>query len=158
MIHCIRVNSENERFRNLVRELDADLSIRDGEDHSFYDQFNKIDFIKYAIVAFDNEMAVGCGAIKEYSKDTMEVKRMYVLVNRRGQGIASKILNELENWAIELNYKKCILETGKKQPEAIELYKKSGYQVIPNFGQYKNVENSICFEKIIKNLNEHISR
>jgi putative acetyltransferase len=158
MIHCIRVNSENEQFRNLVRELDADLSIRDGEDHSFYDQFNKIDFIKYAIVAFDNEIAVGCGAIKEYSRDTMEVKRMYVLVNRRGQGIASKILKALENWAIALNYKKCILETGKKQPEAIELYKKSGYQVIPNFGQYKNVENSICFEKILINQNEHISR
>jgi putative acetyltransferase len=158
MIHCIRVNSEDEQFRSLVRELDADLSTRDGEDHSFYDQFNKIDFIKYAIVALDNEIAVGCGAIKEYSGDTMEVKRMYVLVNRRGQGIASKILKELENWAVELNYKKCILETGKKQPEAIELYTKSGYEVIPNFGQYKNVENSICFEKIIKILNEHISR
>ena len=149
MITCIRTNSENEQFQKLVRELDTDLSIRDGADHSFYDQFNKIDKIKYAIVAFENELPVGCGAIKEYSQDSMEVKRMYVLTNRRGQGIATTILRELEKWAIDLNYKTCFLETGKRQPEAIELYKKNGYRIIPNFGQYENVENSVCFEKIL---------
>jgi putative acetyltransferase len=149
MITCIRTNSENEQFQKLVKELDTDLSIRDGADHSFYDQFNKIDKIKYAIVAFENELPVGCGAIKEYSQDSMEVKRMYVLTNRRGQGIATTILRELEQWAIDLNYKKCLLETGKRQPEAIELYKKNGYRIIPNFGQYENVENSVCFEKIL---------
>ena len=149
MIHCIRTNSENKYFQELVRELDADLSIRDGEDHSFYSQFNKIDKIKYAIVAFDNEIPVGCGAIKEHSKDTMEVKRMYVYLNRRGQGIATKILKELELWAFELRYTKCLLETGKKQPEAIELYQKNGYGIIPNYGQYENVENSMCFEKML---------
>jgi GNAT superfamily N-acetyltransferase len=149
MINCIRTNSDNEDFKKLVRQLDIDLSIRDGADHSFYAQFNKIDKIKYAIVAFDDELAVGCGAIKEYSQDFMEVKRMYVLPNRRGQGIATIILKELEQWAFDLKYRKCLLETGKKQPEAIELYKKNEYQIIPNFGQYKNVENSVCFEKIL---------
>jgi putative acetyltransferase len=149
MIHCIRTDSENENFRSLVRELDADLKIRDGEDNAFYSQFNKIDKIKYAIVAFDGEVPVGCGAIKEYTPDMMEIKRMYVPVNRRGQGIASLILKELEDWAAELNYKKCILETGKKQPEAIELYKKNGYRIISNYGQYANVENSVCFEKVL---------
>lgn len=79
----------------------------------------------------------------------MEVKRMYVLENRRGEGIASVILKALEDWAAELNYAKCVLETGKRQPEAIELYKKNGYQIVPNFGQYKNVENSVCFEKVL---------
>ena len=147
MIQCIRTDSENEDFRKLVSELDADLKIRDGADHSFYSQFNKIDRIKYAIVAYDNEKPVGCGAIKEYSSDTMEVKRMYVLLNRRGEGIATTILKELEKWAFELNYSKCLLETGIKQPEAIELYKKNGYRIIPNYGQYENVENSVCFEK-----------
>jgi putative acetyltransferase len=149
MIHCIRTDSENENFRSLVRELDADLKIRDGEDNAFYSQFNKIDKIKYAILAVDGEVPVGCGAIKEYAPDTMEVKRMYVPVKRRGEGIASLILKELEDWSAELNYKKCILETGKKQPEAIELYKKNGYRIIPNYGQYANVENSVCFEKIL---------
>lgn len=147
MVTCIRTNSENADFIKLVAELDTDLSIRDGSEHSFYAQFNKINMIKHVIVAYENEMAVGCGAIKEYSPDTMEVKRMYVPQNKRGKGIASAVLAELENWAREINYKNCVLETGKKQPEAIALYTKNGYKVIPNFGQYKGVENSVCFEK-----------
>jgi len=56
----------------------------------------------------------------------------------------------LERWAAELSYEKCILETGKKQPEAIALYKKNGYKLIPNYGQYAEIENSLCFEKVIK--------
>lgn len=149
MINCIRTNSGNENFMELVKELDKDLSIRDGADHSFYAPFNKIDNIKFVIVAYENDKPVGCGAIKEYSPKAMEIKRMYVLPDRRGQGIASKILNELELWAIELSYKICLLETGKKQPEAIALYKKNEYQIIPNFGQYQQVENSVCFQKIL---------
>jgi len=150
LINCVRTNSENIFFQELVRELDADLRIRDGEDHSFYSQFNKIDKIKHAIVAFDNELPIGCGAIKEYSKNTMEVQRMYVPPGRRGQGIATTILKELELWALELKYTACLLETGKKQPEAIELYKKNGYRIVPNYGQYENIENSVCFEKILR--------
>jgi putative acetyltransferase len=147
MISCIRTNSENKDFRQLVVELDKDLSIRDGADHSYYSQFNKIDKIKHVVLAFDQYIPVGCGAIKEYSSQIMEVKRMYVLLNRRGEGIASVILKELEKWAVELGYSKCLLETGKKQPEAIRLYQKNGYGIIPNFGQYTGMENSVCFEK-----------
>ena len=142
-----RTDSDDDDFRELVKALDKDLSIRDGEDHTFYAQFNKIDKIKHAVVAYNGDEPVGCGAVKEYSTDTMEVKRMYVPPQKRGQGIASIILNELEKWSKELNYKNCILETGKKQPEAIELYKKNQYKIIPNYGQYINVENSVCFKK-----------
>jgi GNAT superfamily N-acetyltransferase len=67
----------------------------------------------------------------------------------RGRGIAFQILQQLENWAAELGYSYCLLETGKKQPEAIALYKKSGYEVIPNYGQYENVSNSVCMQKRI---------
>ena len=74
---------------------------------------------------------------------------MYVPVPRRGQGIASTILKGLESWAHELKFSRCLLETGKRQPEAIALYEKNGYTKIPNFGQYENVENSLCFEKIL---------
>jgi GNAT superfamily N-acetyltransferase len=147
MVECIRTNSEHADFRKLVMELDADLSIRDGEEHAFYDQFNKIDKIKHAIVALNDNIPVGCGAIKEFSPEAAEVKRMYVLPAMRARGIASIILKELENWALELHFKKCLLETGKKQPEAIQLYLKNRYRIIPNFGQYQGVENSICFEK-----------
>jgi GNAT superfamily N-acetyltransferase len=147
MINILRTNSENHDFIELVRLLDADLAIRDGDKHTFYDQFNKIDNIRYVVVAYENNIPAGCGAIKEYKPDSMEVKRMYVLPENRKKGIASKILAELEIWARELSYSKCILETGQGQPEAIELYKKNGYTLIPNYGQYAGVENSLCFEK-----------
>ena len=149
-INIIRTNSENHDFRELVRLLDADLAIRDGDKHSFYDQFNRIDNIRYVVVAYENEKPAGCGAIKEYDQDSMEVKRMYVLPGSRKRGIATKILTELEIWASELSYSKCILETGKGQPEAIELYKRNGYTLISNYGQYEGVENSLCFEKSLK--------
>lgn len=149
MIKLERTNSENHDFIELVKLLDAALAIVDGKDHAFYSQFNKIDNIRFVIVAYENGKALGCGAIKEFSQDTMEVKRMYVSPENRNKGIASKILSELEKWAHELSYGKCILETGKRQNEAVGLYKKSGYKMIPNYGQYANVENSLCFEKIL---------
>jgi putative acetyltransferase len=144
-----KTNSENLDFQKLVVELDKDLAIRDGEEHSFYAQFNKIAAIKYAVVIYENEIPIGCGAIKEFEEGVMEVKRMFVLPNMRGKGIASIVLAELENWAKELGYSKCVLETGKMQPEAISLYKKNGYIIIKNYGQYENVENSVCFEKVL---------
>jgi GNAT superfamily N-acetyltransferase len=150
MIRIIRTNSDNQDFIQLVKHLDADLAERDGKDHSFYAQFNKIDQIKSVVLAYENDKPVGCGAIKEYASDTMEIKRMYTAPESRGKGIASRILHELEVWASELSYEKCILETGKKQPEAIGLYKKNGYKIIPNYGQYAEIENSLCFEKLVK--------
>lgn len=149
MIKCIKTNSKHQDFINLVKALDADLAIRDGAEHNFYAQFNKIDLIKHVIVAYENDEVVGCGALKEFTHDKMEVKRMYVKPTHRGKGIASIILKKLENWCKELGYKKCLLETGKKQPEAIRLYEKNNYKLIPNFGQYANVENSLCFEKML---------
>jgi putative acetyltransferase len=150
MIRITRTDSDNQDFIDLVKYLDVDLAKRDGNEHSFYAQFNKINKIKYVVVAYENSQPVGCGAIKEYSPNTMEVKRMYTLPENRGKGIASKVLTELETWAAELPYEKCILETGKKQPEAIAFYKKNGYKLIPNYGQYAGIENSVCFEKDIK--------
>jgi putative acetyltransferase len=149
MLKIVRTNSSDNDFIALVKLLDADLQIRDGEEHPFFAQYNKLDNIKYAVVAYLDEIPVGCGAIKQYDEHTMEIKRMFVNPELRGKGIATKVLIELENWVRELNFSKCILETGKRQPEAIRLYEKNGYEIIPNFGQYKNVESSVCFEKII---------
>lgn len=143
----LRTNSDNLDFAALVKLLDADLAIRDGEDHSFYSQFNKIDKIRHVVLVYEDGKAVGCGAIKEFDLTAMEIKRMYVLPEARKGGKASSILTELEKWTRELGYQRCLLETGKKQPEAIALYKKSGYKQIGNYGQYEGIENSLCFEK-----------
>jgi putative acetyltransferase len=148
-MNVIRTTSENPDYQKLVVLLDATLKILDGDDHDFYAQFNKSDAIKNVIVFYENDQPVGCGAFKFYENKTVEIKRMYVLPEQRGKGIASQILNELEKWARELGYTDCILETGNKQIEAIALYQKIGYHIIPNYGQYQGVENSVCMQKKI---------
>jgi GNAT superfamily N-acetyltransferase len=132
-----------------VKFLDAYLATVDGDEHAFYDQFNGIENLKYVVVAFYDGHHVGCGAIKEFQNDGMEIKRMYVDPTSRGKGIAKQILTELEKWAVELGYTKCILETGQRQVEAVALYKRCGYYSIPNYEPYTNMENSVCFEKVL---------
>ncbi len=150
MIRLSRTDSSNPDFQSLVQLLDAELRQRDGEEHAFFAQFNKIDQIRQVVVAYDAEKAVGCGAIKPYDAHTMEVKRMYVLPNQRGKRIAVAVLQELEKWTGESGYRNCILETGERQPEAIALYTRCGYQRIPNYGQYANVATSVCFHKTLE--------
>lgn len=114
MIEIIRTDSGNKDFIELVKQLDAYLAIVDGNEHSFYDQYNKIDKIKHAVVAYENSKPVACGAIKEFAPNAMEVKRMYTLPECRGKGIASKVLHELEKWAAEMNYGKMRVGNRKK--------------------------------------------
>ncbi|HUH33739.1 MAG TPA: GNAT family N-acetyltransferase [Daejeonella sp.] len=147
MIRICRSNSDNLDFRALVVLLDQYLSEVDGEEHSFYAQYNKLDKIQQVIVAYSDDIPVGCGAIKQYTVVTAEVKRMFVHPDYRRQGIAKLILTELEHWANESGYLACVLETGKKQSEAISLYQRMGYLVISNYGQYAGVDNSVCMKK-----------
>lgn len=147
MLTLIRTNSENKNFQNLVLELDKDLAKKNGDTNDFFAQYNKTDLIKNVVVALNDYLPVGCGAMKEFDNSTMEIKRMYVTIEMRGKGVAVAVLNDLESWAKELGFKKCVLETGDKMLEAIGLYKKSGYKIIKNYGQYENIESSICFEK-----------
>jgi GNAT superfamily N-acetyltransferase len=147
MIQIVKTDSSNSDFQSLVKLLDADLAIRDGDDHAFYSQFNKIDKLKYVIVLYLDKIPVACGSIREYSEDVMEIKRMFVQPNYRRKGFAKMVVDNLETWAKELGYNNCILETGKNQPEAIKLYQKIGYQIIENYGQYSGVENSVCMQK-----------
>jgi GNAT superfamily N-acetyltransferase len=143
----LRTDSKNPDFTALIKKLDAYLAITDGDEHDFYNQFNKVDKIKYVLVGYNNKQAVACGAIRKYDSETMEIKRMFVSSDSRGRGIAKKILIELENWTKELGFRKCVLETGTRQIEAVALYRSAGYEIIPSYGQYLNVENSICFGK-----------
>ncbi len=149
MIHIQRADSSHADFLHLVKLLDEDLAIRDGDEHSFYAAFNKVDSIKHVIIGYQNGQPAACGAFKPFENDAVEIKRMFVKPGYRGNGAAKLILTQLENWALELGYKRCVLETGKKQPEAIQLYTVSGYYIIPNYGQYAQVANSVCMEKIL---------
>lgn len=150
MRKLIRCDSSHPDFIDLVEMLNKDLAVRDGEDFDFYNQFNGIQSIKFAVICYVNDVPVGCGAIKAFDVTSMEVKRMYTRPQDRRVGVSGLILKELEAWGKELNMARLVLETGKNQPEAIQLYTKYGFQRIPNYGQYLGVENSLCFEKKLK--------
>ena len=142
-----RTNASNSDFIYLVSELDKYLAITDGDEHEYYDQYNHLDDIEHVIVVYIDNVACGCGSMKPYTNDTIEIKRMFTTPESRGNGIATTILNELEKWTVELGLKACILETGIKQTEAISLYRSLGYIRIPNYGQYAGKEISRCFIK-----------
>lgn len=144
-----RTTSKDRDFRELINELDADLQSR--YKHAQY-QFNintDVSHLNTVVVAYIQDIAVGCGCFKEVDDDTVEIKRMFVNPYFRGFGVASAVIDELINWARQLFYKKAVLETGKKQPESVKLYTKHGFEIIDNFGPYKGVEESICMMRVI---------
>jgi putative acetyltransferase len=147
-MNLVRTTSDNKDFEKLTNLFDEYLVDIDGDEKDFFAQFNQI-YIKNVVVCYENDIAVGCGAFKEYEPNVAEIKRMFVKPEYRGKGIASTILYELEKWAKDEKYQKCILETSFKLVNAIELYKKFGFEITERYGQYANVESSICMKKNI---------
>ncbi|MEU8571368.1 GNAT family N-acetyltransferase [Streptomyces pathocidini] len=82
-----------------------------------------------------------------YSEGDAEIKRMYVIPEARGLGLARRILAELEAGAREAGRARMVLETGTRQPEAIALYTSSGYTPCERFGHFREYEDSRCFAK-----------
>ena len=141
-------NSEPD-FKSLISKLDKYLSIVNGEQDAFYAPNNVLDPLDTAVLAYYNGKPVGCGCFKKFNGDSVEIKRMYVDPEIRGKGIASAVLNELEKWAKEKGFIHTVLETGVKLDDANALYRKQGYQIIENYGQYIGVENSVCMKKTL---------
>lgn len=142
----IRTTSDNTDFQKLTALFDDYLIDIDGDQRDFFAHYNN-KYLEHVLVCYDGETAVACGGFKEYDAETAEIKRMFVLPDQRGKGIAQHLLTEIESWAKECGYPNYILETSPKLESAVAMYKKSGYQLIPNFGQYIGVENSICMKK-----------
>ena len=146
----IRTTSENTDFRQMVNELDIDLYKRNGDTQAQYEQYNQIDKIKHSVVIYVDGNPAGCGCFKRFDAETIEVKRMFVKPEMRGNQLAAGLLQELENWAMEEGYKNAVLETGVRQVEAQGLYSKAGYSRTENYGQYLGMEDSICYRKALK--------
>ncbi len=135
-IKTIRTNSKNKDFMNLVKELDAYLKVTDEDEHDFYNRFNNLNVLKEVVVTYVSGIAVGCGAIKKFDNSAVEVKRMFVLKENRGTGVAQQLLVALENWAKELGYRKCVLETGIRQIEAVKFYKTGDRKQQEKYAKY----------------------
>jgi len=146
-----RTNSNDSDFAGLVNELNKYLTNIFGVKQQYYSRLNVINNSSTVVVAYVNDEAAGCGCLREFDAETIEVKRMFVPELYRGKGIGSRILVELEKWARELGYKYAILETGTVLKDAIALYKKSGYQITENWGDYIGIETSVCMKKSLEN-------
>jgi len=144
-----RASNTETDFKKLISKLDKYLSIVNGEQDAFYAPNNVLDPLDTAVIAYYNNKPVGCGCFKRYDEDSVEIKRMYVDPDLRGRGIASTILNELEKWAKENGFKYTVLETGLKLDDANALYRKQGYEVIENYGQYAGITSSVCMKKTL---------
>lgn len=132
-------------------KLDADLDQRVGKEiqRSKYEKYNQLDKINKAIVVYENDVLVGAGSIRYYDEKDVELKRIYVSPAFRGQGIGTKLVSLLIEWAKELGYQRVVLETGEKLAESVALYKKLGFERIPNYGPYENMPESLCMAKNI---------
>lgn len=148
----VRTDGKNEDFIENCRLLDMDLDRRVGRQikREKYEKFNQLDEIREAIVVFDHGRAVGGGAIRRYDDENVELKRVFVQNEYQGQGIGSRLVSLLIEWAAQLGYRRMILETGELLTESCAVYKKLGFEVIPNYGPYADMPESLCMAKTIQ--------
>jgi predicted DNA-binding protein (MmcQ/YjbR family)/N-acetylglutamate synthase-like GNAT family acetyltransferase len=144
-------DGEDPDFALLCGKLDLALDEMVGKkfQRSQYNQYNQRDSIHDVIVVYRNGEPIACGAFKMYDEDHAELKRIYTEPSCRGMGLGAELVRRLEAKAKILGYQWCILETGKPLEAACHVYKKAGYQIIPNYGQYVDMPNSICMERRI---------
>lgn len=142
-----RTTANDADFQLLVKNLDHELWNELKEDQATYDQYNNVIDIPTAIVVYHNEQPVASGCFKEFDEETVEIKRMFVQKEHRGKGLSKKILSELEQWAKEKNYRFSVLETSIHFTTARNLYTTNGYKIIPNYGQYADLPESVCMQK-----------
>jgi putative acetyltransferase len=135
----------------LIAALDAELtttfpepgathfSLSDGQVEAGHGAF---------LVAYVEDLAVGCGAIRRLDEVTAEIKRMYVEPSVRSRGIGRALVEALEREARHVGATRIVLETGTRLTPAIKLYQAMGYVHIPLFGEYlSSPETSLCFGK-----------
>jgi putative acetyltransferase len=100
-------------------------------------------------VAFEGDEPLGCGGLRQLDPHYAEIKRMFVSPEHRGTGVARAILERLEDFGRERGWQRLVLETGVLQPDAARFYAREGYTRIPNFAYYAGNDDSLCFEKVL---------
>jgi putative acetyltransferase len=144
------VHHTSSDLKGLITKLDEELYQRYPADQVHVVDFTdpKIAEIVF-VVAYLDGIPVGCGAIRPIDAEVTELKRFYVELAHRQQGIAKRILVFLEAQAKTLQFKTIVLETGTEQPEAVSFYEKHGFLTIEKFGEYVDCESSLCYEKAV---------
>ena len=142
-------DGNNKDFIELCHGLDDFLNELVGweENRAEYIPYNQLDDIHDVIIAYDDDIPVGSASFKKYDDGCAEVKRVFIKQEYRGKGISNTLMELLENAARKQGYHYLILESGEPLVAAMALYRKIGYKVIPNYGQYKDMPDSICMRK-----------
>ena len=148
-IEVIVADRHNGDFILLTGLLDKDLYERYGEQQQQYTQHNQLAPIVDVVIVYKDGLPVACGAFKKHRTDTAEIKRVFVKAEYRRQGLSKLVIDKLEERIKGAGFTYAVLETGIKQPEAIELYKKCGYEITENYEPYIGNENSVCMRKVL---------
>ena len=142
-------NGQDKDFIMLCHRLDDFLNELVGgeENRAEYVQYNTLDDIHDVVMAYDNNTPVGCASFKKYDNENAEVKRVFIRAEYRGRGISKELMNLLEAAAKKQGYKYFVLESGEPLEAAMALYRSIGYEVIPNYGPYVDMPESVCMRK-----------
>lgn len=145
-IRLLGVNYENKDFIALCNELDEYLNIAIGGEskREKYKKYNNLDTMDYVVVAYDEGFPAGCAALRRYSDSEVEVKRVFVKKGYRGCNVGGKLLEQLIGHAKSKCYSRMILETGAFLEASVRLYARYGFERIDNFGEYKDMQESLC--------------
>lgn len=139
-------NIDTMQAAALMDELSAELeNITGNSGRGSFDNSDINNPRSIFVIAWENGIAVGCGAFRELSDDIAEIKRMYA--RKKSCGIGGKVLSYLEEQAKNFGYTTFWLETRKCNEKAVTFYLNHGYKVITNYGKYENRSEAICFEK-----------
>lgn len=141
------VDARNTDYLMLAQKLDEYYFTLVGDVQLRYAEANRPENMACLIVAYDNDIPVGCGCWKRVNQTTAEVKRIFVMPEYRCQGVASAIIRKLEGSIAQAGYSHIILETARTTSDSKALYLSLGYQEIDYFGSPAGAENCLCFEK-----------
>lgn len=149
----IRTDGKNKDFIENCKLLDMDLDRRVGKaiKREKYNKYNQLDEIQSAIVVYEGNKPIGGGALRKYNEEDVELKRIFVCPEYQRRGIGTKLVSLLIEMAKELNYSRVILETGELLAESCAVYRKIGFKIIPNYGPYVNMPESLCMAKSLRN-------
>lgn len=141
-----QVENEDKDFILLCGKLDEYLNQAIGGEskREKYKKFNHLDTMDYVVVAYDEETPAGCGALRKYSEEEIEVKRVFVGEEYRGRHIGDMILENLVHQAKGMGFKRMLLETGEFLQASVHLYSKYGFEKVENYGAYKDMKESLC--------------
>jgi putative acetyltransferase len=157
-ITIARAELSAEVSRALIASLNAELTgvyPEPGANHFHLDPEELAPGRGSFLVVYRDGVPVGCGAMRLLDPDTAELKRMYVSPLARGQGLGRRLVAALEAEARALGVRRLVLETGIRQAAALALYRATGFQLIPLFGEYcLSPETSVCLGK---DLTDHES-